>query len=120
MQALAFTPPDATGRKRTLAQAGLHQLGLLLAPGCVPLCVSDGDSQYLPVIVTHCGCRVSVPGQQATGSAPKPRWMPLPQLGEAQGSKTVHRWRLGCVSHPFNSRARTMRPNFLPRCYFCL
>jgi hypothetical protein len=63
-----------------MAQAVLHQLVPLLAPGGVPLLVSDGDSQYLPAIVTHCGCGVPLPRKQATGPAPQPRWMPRPQL----------------------------------------
>src|SRR4029450_10663667 len=39
------------------------------------------------------------PRRQAPGSAPKPRWMPLPQLLYAQVVKTVRRRRLVRVSH---------------------
>ena len=41
--------------ERTLAMAHvvLHQLAQLVAPGCVPLFVSDGYSHYLPAIVAH-------------------------------------------------------------------
>jgi hypothetical protein len=37
--------------------------------------------------------------RQATGPAPKPRWLPLPQLLDAQVSKTVRRRRLVRVRH---------------------
>jgi hypothetical protein len=37
--------------------------------------------------------------RQATGPAPKPRWMPLPPLLSAQGVKTVRRRRLVGVTH---------------------
>jgi IS1 family transposase len=87
--------------ERTLAmtQAALHQIVQLLAPGCVPLLLSDGYPHYLTAIVTHFGCWVHPPRKQATGPAPKPRWMPLPQLCYAQVIKTVRRRRLVRVSH---------------------
>jgi hypothetical protein len=75
-----------------MAQAMLHQLAQLLAPGCVPLFLSDGDPPYLTAIVTHFGCWGHPPRRQATGPAPKPRWMPLPELLYAQMVKTM-RWR---------------------------
>ena len=43
------------------------------------------------------GC--SRPRRQATGPAPKPRWMPLPELLYAQVVKTVRRRRLVRVTH---------------------
>jgi IS1 family transposase len=86
-------------RTLALAQAVLHQIVPLLAPGCVPLLLSDGYPHYLTAIVTHFGCWVHPPRKQATGPAPKPRWMPLPQLCYAQVIKTVRRRRLVRVSH---------------------
>jgi len=65
-------------RTLTLAQAVLPQLTQLLAPGCVPLFLSDGYPHYLTAIVTHFGCWVHPPRQRATGPAPKARWMPQP------------------------------------------
>jgi hypothetical protein len=50
--------------------------------------------EYLTAIVTHFGHWVQVPRRQATGPAPKPRWMPLPELLYAQVVKTVRRRRL--------------------------
>ena len=87
--------------ERTLAraQAVLHQLAQLLAPGCVPLLLSDGYLHYLTAIVTHCGCWVQPPRRQATGPAPKPRWMPLPELLYAQVVKTIRRRRIVEVTH---------------------
>jgi IS1 family transposase len=86
-------------RTLAMAQAMLHQLMQLLAPGCVPLFLSDGYAHYLTAIVTHCGHWVQPPRQQATGPAPKPRWMPLPTLLYAQVIKTMRRRRLVRVSH---------------------
>src|SRR6266571_6253094 len=40
-------------RTLAMAQAVLHHIAQLLAPGCVPLLLSDGDPNYLPAIVTH-------------------------------------------------------------------
>jgi IS1 family transposase len=86
-------------RTLAMAQAMLPQLTQLLAPGCVPLFLSDGYAHYLTAIVTHCGHWVQPPRQQATGPAPKPRWMPLPTLLYAQVIKTMRRRHLVRVSH---------------------
>ena len=86
-------------RTLALAQAMLHQITQLLAPGCVPLFLSDGYAHYLTAIVTHCGRWVQPPRRQARGPAPKPRWMPLPGLLYAQVIKTTCRRRLVRVSH---------------------
>jgi IS1 family transposase len=86
-------------RTLALAQAVLHQIAQLLAPGCVPLFLSDGNPNYLPAIVTHFGHWVQPPRHQARGPAPKPRWMPLPALLYAQVVKTLRRRRLVEVKH---------------------
>jgi hypothetical protein len=69
---------SAQGGDRTLAmaQAVLHHLAQLLASGCVPLFLRDGEPHYLTAIVTHVGCWVQAPRRQARGPARKPRWMP--------------------------------------------
>ena len=89
------------GGERTLAMAQvmLHQIAQLLAPGCVPLFLSDGYPNYLTAIVTHFGCWVQPPRRQARGPAPKPRWMPLPALLYAQVVKTMRRRRIVEVKH---------------------
>jgi IS1 family transposase len=86
-------------RTLAMAQAVLHQLTQLLAPGCVPLFLSDGYAHYLTAIVTHCGRWVQPPRHQARGPAPQPRWMPLPGLLYAQVIKTTRRRRVVRVSH---------------------
>jgi IS1 family transposase len=90
---------DVGERTLAMAQRVLHQVALLLAPDCVPLFLSDGYKEYLTAIVTHFGHWVQVPRCQATGPAPKPRWMPLPALLYAQVVKTVRRRRLVAVQH---------------------
>jgi hypothetical protein len=81
-------------RSPAMAQAVLHQIAQLLAPGCVPLFLSDGNPSYLPAIVRHFGHWVQMPRRHAKGSAPKPRWMPLPGLLYAQVVKKVRRRRI--------------------------
>jgi hypothetical protein len=71
-------------RSQAMAQAVLHQIAQLLAPGCMPLFLSDGNPSYLPAIVRHFGHWVQLPRRQAKGPALKPRWMPLPGLLYAQ------------------------------------
>jgi transposase-like protein/IS1 family transposase len=81
-------------RSQAMAQAVLHQIAELLAPGCVPLFLSDGNPSYLPAIVRHFGHWVQPPRRHAKGSAPKPRWMPLPGLLYAQVVKKMRRRRI--------------------------
>jgi IS1 family transposase len=81
-------------RTLAMAQAMLHHIVQLLAPGCVPLFLSDGNPNYLPAIVAHFGHWVQLPRRQARGPAPKPRWMPLPGLLYAQVIKRMRRWRI--------------------------
>ena len=87
--------------ERTLAkaQAVLHHIAQLLAPGCVPLLLSDGYGHYLTAIVTHFGRWVQPPRRLARGPAPKPRWMPLPGLLYTQVVKQMRRRRLVAVKH---------------------
>jgi transposase-like protein/IS1 family transposase len=89
------------GGDRTLAmaQAVLHQIAQLLAPGCVPLFLSDGYAHYLTAIMTHFGHWVQSPRRRATGPVPKPRWMPLAELLYAQVVKTMRRRRIVEVKH---------------------
>jgi len=86
-------------RTRAMAQHVVHQVAQVLAPGCVPLFLTDGFKEYATALLTHFGHWVQPPRRQATGPAPKPRWVPLPQLLYAQVIKTVRRRRLVRVSH---------------------
>src|SRR6266446_666194 len=90
---------DGGERPLAMAQRVVHQVGQLLAPGCVPLFLTDGFKEYATALLTHCGQWVQPPRRQAQGPAPKPRWMPLPPLLYAQVVKTVRRWRLVRVRH---------------------
>ena len=81
-------------RTLEMAQAVLHQIAQLLAPGCVPLFLSDGNPNYLSAIVSHFGHWVQLPRRQARSPAPKSRWMPLPELIYAQVIKRMRRRRI--------------------------
>ncbi len=91
--------PLARGVMLAMAQAMLHHISQLIAPGCVPLFLSDGYAHYLTAIVTHFGRWVQPPRRPARGPAPKPRWMPLPGLLYAQVVKQMRRRRLVAVKH---------------------
>ena len=90
---------DVGTRTLAMAQRVLHQVARCLAPDCVPLFLSDGFKDYLPAILTHFGCWVHPERHQAKGPAPKPRWMPRPELLYAQMIKTLRRRRLVRVTH---------------------
>jgi len=86
-------------RTLAMAQRVVHQVVQVLAPGCVPLFLTDGFTEYATALLTHFGQWVQPPRRQDQGPHPKPRWMPLPQLLYAQVVKTVRRRRLVRVSH---------------------
>jgi IS1 family transposase len=86
-------------RTLAMAQRVVHQVVQVLAPGCVPLFLTDGFKEYTTALLTHFGRWVQPPRRQATGPAPKPRWMPLPGLLYAQVVKTMRRRRLVDVKH---------------------
>ncbi len=90
---------DIGDRTLAMAQRVVHQVVQVLAPGCVPLFLTDGFKEYATALLTHFGHWVQPPRRQVTGPAPKPRWMPRPQLLYAQVIKTVRRQRLVRVRH---------------------
>ncbi len=90
---------DVGERPLALAQRVVHQVAQIVAPDCAPLFLTDGFRESLTALLTHYGYWVQPPRRQVTGPAPKPRWMPLPQLLSAQVIKTVRRRRLVRVSH---------------------
>jgi len=71
---------------RTLAMAPhvVHHVKHLLAPGCVPLFLTDGFKEYKTAILAHFGHWIQPERRQGKGPLPQPRWMPLPQLLYAQ------------------------------------
>jgi IS1 family transposase len=90
---------DVGNRTLTMAQSVVHQVVQVLAPGCVPLFLTDGFKEYTTALLAHFGQWVQPTRRQATGPLPKPRWMPLPQLLYAQVIKVTRRRRLVRVSH---------------------
>jgi IS1 family transposase len=90
---------DVGARTLAMAQRVVHQVAQVLAPDCAPLFLTDGFREYLTALLTHYGQWVQPARRRAQGPAPKPRWMPLPQLLYAQVIKTVRRRRLVRVSH---------------------
>ncbi len=90
---------DVGDRTLAMAQDFVHQVVQMLAPGCVPLFLTDGFTEYATALLTHCGQWVQPPRRQDKGPNPKPRWRPLPQLLDAQVVKTVRRRRLVRVRH---------------------
>ena len=86
-------------RTQAMAQCVVHQVVEALAPGCIPLFVTDGFKEYMSALLGHFGSWVQPERRQAQGPAPKPRWRPLPELLYAQVIKTTRRRRLVRVSH---------------------
>jgi IS1 family transposase len=85
---------DLGQRTLAMAQRLVHHVVQLLAPGCVPLFLTDGFKEYTTALLTHFGHWVQPPRRQATGPAPKPRWLPRPELLSAQVVKYYRRRRL--------------------------
>src|SRR5262245_14182067 len=90
---------DVGSRPLAMAQRFVHHVVQVLAPDCAPLFLTDGFREYLTALLTHYGHWVQPPRRQDKGPAPKPRWMPVPQLLYAQVVKTVRRRRLVRVRH---------------------
>src|SRR5712664_2954898 len=86
-------------RTLALAQHVVHQVVQVLAPGCMPLFLTDGFKAYTTALLTHDGQWVQPARQRAQGPAPQPRWLPRPQLLYAHVVKTVRRRRLVRVRH---------------------
>jgi IS1 family transposase len=90
---------DVGDRTLAMAQRVVHQVAQVLAPDCAPLFLTDGFREYLTALLTHFGHWVQPPRRQATGPAPKPRWMPRPELCYAQVVKSYRRRRLVRMRH---------------------
>src|SRR5215470_1214144 len=90
---------DVGHRTLAMAQCVVHHVAQVLAPDCAPLFLTDGFRAYMTALLTHYGQWVQPARRQAQGPAPKPRWMPQPQLLYAQVIKTVRRRRLVAVTH---------------------
>jgi hypothetical protein len=90
---------DVGCRTLAMAQRVVHQVTGVLAPGCVPLFVTDGLKDYATALLTHFGQWMQPQRRQDKGPMPKPRWMPLPELLYAQVVKSYRRRRIVGVTH---------------------
>ena len=90
---------DVGCRTLAMAQRVVHQVTRVLAPGCVPLLLTDGLKDYGTALLTHFGQWMHPERRQDKGPMPKPRWMPLPELLYAQVVKSYRRRRIVGVTH---------------------
>jgi IS1 family transposase len=90
---------DVGSRTLAMAQRVVHQVTAVVAPGCVPLFLTDGLKDYATALLTHFGQWMQPERRQDKGPRPKPRWMPLPALLYAQVVKSYRRRRLVGVTH---------------------
>jgi transposase-like protein/IS1 family transposase len=107
---------DVGTRTREMAQCIVHQVAKVLAPGCVPLCLTDGLKAYATAILAHFGHWRQPERRQDKGPRPKPRWMPLPELLYAQVVKSYRRRRLVAVKHRVVFGTRLAIEQFMARC----
>ena len=90
---------DVGTRTLAMAQRVVHHLVQVLAPGCVPLFLTDGFNAYRTAILAHFSHWIQPERRQDKGPMPKPRWMPLPDLLYAQVVKSYRRRRIVGVKH---------------------
>jgi hypothetical protein len=90
---------EVGSRTLAMAQRVVHQVTRMLAPGCIPLFLTDGLKDYGTALLTHFGDWMQPQRRQAKGPMPKPRWMPLPALLYAQVVKSYRRRRVVGVTH---------------------
>ena len=90
---------EVGSRTLAMAQRVVHQVTAMLAPGCVPLFLTDGFNEYKTAILAHFGSWMQPARRQDKGPRPKPRWMPLPALLYAQIVKSYRRRRIVGVQH---------------------
>jgi IS1 family transposase len=90
---------DVGTRTLEMAQRVVHQVVQVLAPDCVPLCLTDGFRDYMTALLAHFGHWVQPQRRRDKGPLPKPHWMPLPELLYAQVVKSYRRRRIVGVTH---------------------
>jgi IS1 family transposase len=90
---------DVGSRTLAMAQRVVHQVTQVLAPGCVPLCLTDGLKDYTTALLTHCGQWMHPARRRDKGPLPKPRWVPVPALLYAQVVKSYRRRRIVGVTY---------------------
>jgi hypothetical protein len=90
---------DVGTRTLKMAQRVVPQVVQVVARGCVPLCLTDGHRDSTMAFVAHWGHWVHPERTRERGPAPKPRWMPVPELLYAQVVQAYRRRRLVGVKH---------------------
>ena len=96
--------------------ASVHQVTRVLAPGCVPLFLTDGLKDYATALLTHFGSWIHPERRQDKGPRPKPRWMPLPALLYAQVVKSYRCRRIVGVTHRVVFGSRLAIEQMLAQC----
>jgi len=86
-------------RTLAMAQRVVHQVVQRVAPGCVPLCLTDGLKDYAMALLTHFGQWRQPARRREKGPLPKPRWVPVPELLYAQVVKSYRRRRIAGVNY---------------------
>jgi IS1 family transposase len=107
---------EVGSRTLAMAQRVVHQVTGTLAPGCVPLFLTDGLKDYTTAVLTHCGQWMRPARRQERGPMPKPRWIPRPELLYAQVVKSYRRRRLVGVTHRVVFGTRLAIEQVLARC----
>jgi IS1 family transposase len=107
---------EVGSRTLAMAQRVVHQVPQVLAPGCVPLLLTDGLKDYATALLTHFGHWIQPERRQDKGPRPKPRWMPLPTLLYAQVIKSYQRRRIVGVTHRVVFGTRLAIEQVLARC----
>jgi hypothetical protein len=90
---------DVGTRTLAMAQRVVPQVVQVLAPHCVPLCVTDGLKDYGTALLRHFGHWMHPARRRDKGPLPKPRWMLLPQLLYVQVVKSYRRRRIVGVTY---------------------
>jgi hypothetical protein len=85
-------------RTLAMAQGVVQQVVQVLAPGGVPLFLTDGFMESTRAVLAHFGQWGQPERRQAKSPVSKPRWMPLPPRLYAQVIKVTRRRRLVRVS----------------------
>jgi IS1 family transposase len=86
---------DVGSRTLAMAQRVVQQVSAVLAPGCVPRCLTEGLKAYATALLTHFGQWRQPARRQEKGPSPKPRWLPLPALLYAPVVQSYRRRRRG-------------------------
>jgi IS1 family transposase len=90
---------DVGTRTLAMAQRVVHQVVQRLAPGCVPLFLTDGFREYMTALLAHFGHWMQPERRRDKGPLPKPRWVPVPELLYAQVVKSYRRRRIVGVNY---------------------